>query len=120
MHPAAAAAGGASATTSIEPFELPVFCSVAGVEASLWQLSDHMGFSDEQLDDLTTALEKWREVEAEQQQQQNGGAGSGNAVHPLLQRLKNDYVQLRIWSARGRRDRMERALNTLLANALKV
>jgi hypothetical protein len=80
-----------------------------------------MGFSDEQLDDLATALEKLREVEAEQQQQQqqSEGAVSGGEMHPLLLRAKNDYAQLRIWSARGRRDRMERALNTLLANALK-
>ena len=92
------------------PFSLPEFHTVAGVEASLWSLADvkELGLSDAQLDQLTDALARLAEQEA-----------AGPAEHPLLTRCRADYAQLRTWAARGRRSRAQRALATLLTNALK-
>jgi hypothetical protein len=84
------------------------YSCVAAAEPVLWELSEHMGLTDAQLERLSDALDRLNAAESE----------GGEAHRRVLLRFKGDYAQLRTWAGRGRRDRMEKMLNAMLDNAL--
>lgn len=104
---AAVAAPAATGSTSLQPFVLPVCSSVLAVQATLWDLADHLQLPDSQLEQLSDAVERLISAEGEGKEPQ------------MLARFKGDYAALCAWASRGRVDRARKAVGVLVQNALR-
>lgn len=88
-------------------FTVPAFGDAGELEASLFDAAAHFALPDELVEQLEEATDALRALPGR-------AAGGAADAAQLVQRLKGDYAQLRMWAARGRVDKVTVSLGRLL------